>query len=569
MLITDFFNSIFSLMPSLLLEEVLYFILSLQLFNFVIIILAVLLITTYLPRKIESLNFLHRISFGYFIFNFILTTVDILARINSNNHLNQNGKDSTIDLLFTYIQGDYLFFHLVFIFVSLMLIIFFYGTIDKFVLQNGDELEFPLIIIFIAGSVLILFYVHTLIEFLLALETISLASYICVGYERQNRHSSYASVQYFILGAIPSGFLILGIGLLYNKLGVLNFEDLDLSLSNNKIMNSKDYFNLSINEFLYTQEIYSKPLQNLLLENDLSWTSYFNSNTVDIASILSNTRMPVVLIAILFILFNFFFKLTAAPFHFWAPSIYKYAPTVTVSYISIISKAMVIFLLFKFILTIYAPFILILTPVFLGVALLTIFIGILGALTERFIKPFFVYSSMGHVGFMLAGLSLFSLNGFIATFHYLFVYIISSFLMWFILMYVGQETRYLNSFKILKNKNPILVLIFVFLIFSMSGIPPLGGFFIKLDVLVALLDSSRYFVTAALFFFTVVTFFYYLKIIKILFFENFDNKFIKIYEINPARLQLFVFLFIFLLCYMCLITNSAYHIGQNFLIENL
>ena len=569
MLITDFFNSIFSLMPSLLLEEVLYFILSLQLFNFVIIILAVLLITTYLPRKIESLNFLHRISFGYFIFNFILTTVDILARINSNNHLNQNGEDSTIDLLFTYIQGDYLFFHLVFIFVSLMLIIFFYGTIDKFVLQNGDELEFPLIIIFIAGSVLILFYVHTLIEFLLALETISLASYICVGYERQNRHSSYASVQYFILGAIPSGFLILGIGLLYNKLGVLNFEDLDLSLSNNKIMNSKDYFNLSINEFLYTQEIYSKPLQNLLLENDLSWTSYFNSNTVDIASILSNTRMPVVLIAILFILFNFFFKLTAAPFHFWAPSIYKYAPTVTVSYISIISKAMVIFLLFKFILTIYAPFILILTPGFLGVALLTIFIGILGALTERFIKPFFVYSSMGHVGFMLAGLSLFSLNGFIATFHYLFVYIISSFLMWFILMYVGQETRYLNSFKILKNKNPILVLIFVFLIFSMSGIPPLGGFFIKLDVLVALLDSSRYFVTAALFFFTVVTFFYYLKIIKILFFENFDNKFIKIYEINPARLQLFVFLFIFLLCYMCLITNSAYHIGQNFLIENL
>lgn len=569
MLITDFFNSIFSLMPSLLLEEVLYFILSLQLFNFVIIILAVLLITTYLPRKIESLNFLHRISFGYFIFNFILTTVDILARINSNNHLNQNGEDSTIDLLFTYIQGDYLFFHLVFIFVSLMLIIFFYGTIDKFVLQNGDELEFPLIIIFIAGSVLILFYVHTLIEFLLALETISLASYICVGYERQNRHSSYASVQYFILGAIPSGFLILGIGLLYNKLGVLNFEDLDLSLSNNKIMNSKDYFNLSINEFLYTQEMYSKPLQNLLLENDLSWTSYFNSNTVDIASILSNTRMPVVLIAILFILFNFFFKLTAAPFHFWAPSIYKYAPTVTVSYISIISKAMVIFLLFKFILTIYAPFILILTPVFLGVALLTIFIGILGALTERFIKPFFVYSSMGHVGFMLAGLSLFSLNGFIATFHYLFVYIISSFLMWFILMYVGQETRYLNSFKILKNKNPILVLIFVFLIFSMSGIPPLGGFFIKLDVLVALLDSSRYFVTAALFFFTVVTFFYYLKIIKILFFENFDNKFIKIHEINPARLQLFVFLFIFLLCYMCLITNSAYHIGQNFLIENL
>ena len=90
---------------------------------------------------------------------------------------------------------------------------------------------------------------------------------------------------------------------------------------------------------------------------------------------------------------------------------------------------MIIFLLFKFILTVFQPFILILTPLFLSIAVLTIFIGMLGALTERFIKPFFVYSSMGHVGFMLAGLSLFSLTGFMATFHYLFVYIISSFLM--------------------------------------------------------------------------------------------------------------------------------------------
>jgi len=67
-------------------------------------------------------------------------------------------------------------------------------------------------------------------------------------------------------------------------------------------------------------------------------------------------------------------------------------------------------------------------------------------------------------------------------------------------MYAGQDVRYLNSFKILKSKNPFLVLIFVFLIFSMSGIPPLGGFFIKLDVLTALLESSRYLITIILFF---------------------------------------------------------------------
>ena len=136
-------------------------------------------------------------------------------------------------------------------------------------------------------------------------------------------------------------------------------------------------------------------------------------------------------------------------------------------------------------------------------------------------------------------------------------------------MYAGQDVRYLNSFKILKSKNPFLVLIFVFLIFSMSGIPPLGGFFIKLDVLTALLESSRYFITIILFFFTVITFFYYLKIIKILYFENFESKFIKTFEINASRLQLFILLFIFLLFYMFIVTNSTYEIGQSFFSDSL
>ena len=136
-------------------------------------------------------------------------------------------------------------------------------------------------------------------------------------------------------------------------------------------------------------------------------------------------------------------------------------------------------------------------------------------------------------------------------------------------MYAGQDVRYLNSFKILKSKNPFLVLIFVFLIFSMSGIPPLGGFFIKLDILTALLESSRYFITIILFFFTVITFFYYLKIIKILYFENFESKFIKTFEINASRLQLFILLFIFLLFYMFIVTNSTYEIGQSFFSDSL
>jgi len=75
-----------------------------------------------------------------------------------------------------------------------------------------------------------------------------------------------------------------------------------------------------------------------------------------------------------------------------------------------------------------------------------------------------------------------------------------------------------------KNTDPVLALIFAFLVFSMSGIPPLGGFFIKLDVLAAVLDTSHFFINYVLFFFTVASFFYYLRLIKILFFDEQSNQ---------------------------------------------
>jgi ubiquinol-cytochrome c reductase cytochrome b subunit len=546
------------------------FVSSIQLFHFFLITLSLLFVASNLPRRVNSLEFLHRLGFGYFFINFLLSTIDRPIR---NNFMGSNFIDIVNTL--SSVQQDSALFHLFFLFVSVMLLSFFYGTIDKFLLQNGEEIEFPILIVFISSSALILFYVHTLIEFLMALETLTLASYVCAGYERQNRHSSYAGVQYFILGSIPSGMLILGMGLLYSQSGVLNFEDLDLICYNNSSYNLNNFSALMYEEFNMPASSSYKNLPTFGYFNALSNNSIFlqnvdnlNNSLILTTEELITTRTPAFLGGILFILFNLLFKLTAAPFHFWAVSIYKYAPIPTVTYISVISKAMVVFLLFKFSLIMFQPFNLLLTPLFLSVAVLTVFIGLIGALAEKFVKPFFVYSSMGHVGFMLAGLSLFSLTGFSATFHYLGVYILSSFLMWFILLYSGKDTKYLISFKLLKKGDPIVALIFAFLIFSMSGIPPLGGFFIKLDVLAALLENSHYGVNILLFFFTVATFFYYLKLNKILFFDQSTN-FIKTYELNSNRLQLFILLFFFLIFYMFLVQSSLYEIGRDFFLESL
>jgi NADH-quinone oxidoreductase subunit N len=96
-------------------------------------------------------------------------------------------------------------------------------------------------------------------------------------------------------------------------------------------------------------------------------------------------------------------------------------------------------------------------------------------------------------------------------------------------MYLGEEKNQLIHFSILKNSNPLLALIFSLIIFSMSGIPPLGGFFVKLDVLSALLESSKFYTNYILLLFTVASFFYYLRVVKIIFFDKNEHYNIRVY----------------------------------------
>jgi NADH-quinone oxidoreductase subunit N len=122
---------------------------------------------------------------------------------------------------------------------------------------------------------------------------------------------------------------------------------------------------------------------------------------------------------------------------------------------------------------------------------------------------------------------------------------------------LGSNTISLSSFKELKKTDPLLALIFALLIFSMSGIPPLGGFFIKLDVLSAFLENSRFSSNILLFLFTVASFFYYLRLIKILFFDKIDFLiFKKQNENTPERYQLITILFLILLFYPLIVESS-------------
>ena len=428
---------------------------------------------------------------------------------------------------------------------------FFYGIIDRFFIANSYETEYSIIVLLLLLGAIILLRVENFIEFIIAIEIVTFGSYILVAYEQQNRFSVYAGVQYFILGSIPSAMLILAISWIYSSYGILNIKDLNLitsvQISNLNLLDLNflelasldNTVNLNLNQFAFITEFADFNISKL----NFIWNNIFDS--IDF-------KQHKALGIILFFSFNLLFKLTAAPFHFWALSIYEKSPISSVTILSIFTKLMVIFLILKIFYTSFFAFKSFISIFFIIVSLITAAIAIIGAFITPILKKFFVYSSMGHVVFMLIPLAFFSVGSSASTIHYLAIYILSSFIMWFILFIKKRENHTLIFFKYFKTTDPILALIFSLLIFSMSGIPPFGGFYVKLDVLTLLLEYSSFYIAFVLFFCTVASFFYYLRLIKIIYFDN-KNEYDSLDILSLERLYLVILLFLILTFYSLLV----------------
>lgn len=525
-----------------------YFCTWLHLLQISTIGLFLLMVALFFPKSGEFTRFLNQLGFGYLLLNLWETTGGVVIRVSNINFEMQE--------LLEWMQSDSLVSHLFSFYASLAMALFLYGVADRFFIANSAEIEFPILLFFIHVASLFTLRLTTFPDLLIALEIVTLASYALAGFERRNRFSAYAGVQYFILGSIPSGMLLLSFSLYYRHAGVMTLHDLDLIALHPDISREIRPTILFSRETLFelarldASPWFVRDHVHPICLSDPDWEMLFT-----VTSPYSFT----VIAAALLLLFNLLFKLTAAPFHFWAPSVYGKAPIASVTYLSIFSKVLIVFFSFRVLYGFLHPLEYLLGPVLLFICVLSVFAGMLGAFTENVIKRFYVYSSMGHVGFMLLGLSLGTLEGASATFHYLAVYVLSSYLMWLLLLHMGRHKNHLVHFRELKDSEPLLGLMFALLVFSMSGIPPLGGFFIKLDVMSALLDESRFYVNYILFFFTVASFFYYLRLIKILFFDATlgDKVFTKPtfagYGRSVERLWVMVVCFMLLMFYLFLV----------------
>ena len=335
------------------------------------------------------------------------------------------------------------------------------------------KIEYPILILSSVLGMMIMISSNDLIVFYMGLELQSLALYVLATFNRDQLKSSEAGLKYFVLSALSSGLLLYGCSLIYGFTGSTNFN---------------------------------------IIANQL------NSNEYAIT------------FGIVFILVGLAFKISAVPFHMWAPDVYEGSPTSVTLFFTMVPKIAALTVFIRFL---YVPFLNLIDQwqmilIFLSIA--SMLFGAIAAIGQTNLKRLIAYSSIGHVGYTLAGVATGSNDGIQSSVIYITIYILMNLGLFSCLLMMKRNNKYFEDIEDLSglSKNhPLMSLSLLVILFSLAGIPPLAGFFAKFYIFKSVLEQSMYFLAIVGLLSTVVAAFYYLRIIKIMYFdkekEKYDN----------------------------------------------
>ncbi|MEZ5026811.1 MAG: NADH-quinone oxidoreductase subunit N [Chitinophagales bacterium] len=353
---------------------------------------------------------------------------------------------------------------------SLIALIWFIVAKNYFSDETNISDHFSLVLFSLVGVFLLASYTHLSMLFL-GVEILSIPVYILAGSDKRNVYSNEAAFKYFLLGAFASGFLLLGIVFIYGGVG-----------------------------------------------------SFYIAQIAATSMLPYGLSEPLLIAGFLLILFALAFKMSAVPFHFWAPDVYTGAPTSITAYMSTLVKIGAVagfYRLFVGVIAVYHNynFFESYTTILLIIALLTIIIGNVIAATQTNIKRLLAYSSIGHAGFILLGISMIRPTVFYTVWYYLLAYCIANILAFWVLIIVEKQTQSENisAFNGLAKRNPILAGTMSVGLLSMAGIPPLGGFFAKYFVLLDVIGRGYMLIAVVVILISLIGVYYYFKIIIAMF----------------------------------------------------
>lgn len=360
-------------------------------------------------------------------------------------------------------------------FTKLLKVLALIGTLATIVLsvrfmQAGKfaHFEFPVLLLLATLGMLMMISANDLISLYMGLELQALALYVVAAINRDSMRASEAGLKYFVLGALSSGMLLYGASLIYGFTGTTEFEQITLVLQ---------------------------------------------KSGAGIGAIFG----------VVFVMAGLAFKVSAVPFHMWTPDVYEGAPTPVTAFFAGAPKIAAMAL---FVRVLYGAFPAIADQwqqVIVFVSIASMVLGAFAAIGQRNIKRLMAYSSIGHMGFALVGLSAGSVEGVRGVIVYLMIYLamtIGTFACILAMRRRDGMVENIDDLAGLGRTKPLMAFLLAMLMFSLAGVPPLAGFFAKFYVFLAAIKAGLYPLAVIGVLASVVGAFYYIRVVKIMYFDE-------------------------------------------------
>ncbi len=345
-------------------------------------------------------------------------------------------------------------------------------------LSGRSQGEYYIFLLSVLLGMFLLASATDIVMLYLAIELVSIPSYLLAGYLKGEASSTEASMKYVVYGATASGVMIYGFSLLYGLTGTTQLAGIGQALAAGK------------------------------------------------------AAVPMVLASVM-VTVGFGYKIAAVSFHMWSPDVYEGAPTPVTAFLSVGPKAAGFGVLVRFFYTVFAvpdgatgmwktlPAV-DWTLLFAVLSAVTMSVGNLVAINQKNVKRLLAYSSIAHAGYMLMGFVLLTPVGLKAILFYLVVYLFMNLGAFYAVVVVANGTRSedIDDFSGLGRRAPVAAIAFAVFLFSLTGIPPFSGFIGKLYLFAEVIDRGVYWLAVVAALNSVVSLYYYARIVKVMFLEE-------------------------------------------------
>jgi len=335
----------------------------------------------------------------------------------------------------------------------------------------------PVLMVFATVGMMVMTSASNLMTLYLGLELQSLPLYVLAASHRDNLRSSEAGLKYFVLSSLASGLLLYGISLVYGFSGTMDLVGL--------------------------HDLLSSPAN----------------------------ASPGLVVGIVFVLVGLAFKVSAVPFHMWTPDVYEGAPTSVTVFFATAPKVAAMSLLLRVMGTSFGSLLGAWQHLIVIMSVLSMVLGALAAIGQSNIKRLLAYSSIGHMGYALIGLAVGTAEGVRGTLVYMLIYVfmtVGTFGCILAMRRKGQSVEKVSDLAGLASNDPVLALALAVFMFSLAGIPLMSGFFAKLYIFLAAVQSGLWVLAIIGVLASVVGAFYYIRVIKVMYFdapaESFDAR---------------------------------------------